>query len=567
MTATLHSIFHAYISGLDEVDRFCSAAVEARQKADKTLEQRKDGLNDYSVSFDGLGALAFENSVDMNLSQSGHLLSKLTTVQTASNHTKRSIGQINDAYDHNHFLDPNLSVDDAYTYFGLNESDVVADLWHSGIDWMNSLGPDSLLDPKSSEDYVTSGVTQARDDFFTRLSRLYHTKKDEIDRTFRYANMNDPAVQAEKSQDDKDISSRYNAIVDSLTYQVVPRMTKHLYEWVLAIRGVTASYISSIAAAANLNAVSVGEILNLMTGPDGHNAPIMIWRTQNGGIIVGVNDTSKLTPQQVAEIIEQYLLANGMPANTPVTIVGYQNGGVIAQQTVQYVDAHRNKYAYNIAHVVTVGSKLVGDPQPGTSYDAYSFAGDSATGGGPLSLLPHDSVSWGGILASTAVSTLTGGPEETVPAFIENYAISVGQNIYSYEQQGGGAWQANQMDPGSGRQDYGHNYQGASKQWIMRPDGTYAEIQIVPDEPGAHQGALHIGSNPRNYPQSTYLDSVGIPDPRSPGLQRGQNGQVSAPPITQQPDGIGEPDPGTNNQQSLEGPLSAPTYYYPKSGS
>lgn len=96
---TTYDVVKPYLDGLQHIEHFCHTIAQDCHEADTALSQQEDSLMGYQVTFSGLGAAAFTNSVARNLARSQQLLTKLGDLEEASNHGKRMIAAISSEYE------------------------------------------------------------------------------------------------------------------------------------------------------------------------------------------------------------------------------------------------------------------------------------------------------------------------------------------------------------------------------------------------------------------------------------------------------------------------------------
>src|SRR5579884_3876441 len=124
MTA-LQDIVSTYVNALQQIENILPTAIGASTNANNNFSQiRYNLLDSGKISFSGLGATAFDNSVYQNLGQAQHLLIKLDNVNEATNHTRIEIQNVTHNYDSLLNLPaPNVEIE-AIGWYGYSTLDI-----------------------------------------------------------------------------------------------------------------------------------------------------------------------------------------------------------------------------------------------------------------------------------------------------------------------------------------------------------------------------------------------------------------------------------------------------------
>lgn len=524
---TLYDLVKDYLDGLQQIENFTTSTINDCQQYDTTFKNRRDGLLNYDVSFSGLGSIAFSSSVDLNLLRSQQLLGKLYDVWEPSNHTRQAIQALTSNSDMDLQI-PNVNAtttpQECLGTYDMTPLDVQLRLRDESL---HGLKADDVLNLYS--DAFSLALATAQKDVISDIQKkhdqtidVYNQSPDPLDmqQQIELENQNFEGAKAGVAQIAQFIS---------VTYE----------DWRQQFQSLTASYIGSVTSVGtNLDTVTTGDILHQL---DKSGAAMMIQTTADGGLIVAINNSDKLTPQQVEAAIQQYIQNNGLQPPVHVTIVGYQHGADIGLQVGADVAANPNQYGFQINNEVLIAPTNLDavnvTQQPNTEYDVYSFSRDMADSGG-----------WGPIFQPDAVGLstnfATGVSGSNAISAVISYMTGVGENAAN-RQDNAYVSQLQAMDPN-------HYYSVNTK--------SEDYIHLLPDEWGAHSPSIFSSAN---YDQSTYLNNVGVPDPVITSQKIPQS-NVGRTPVTSTygkstDPVIGTPNSNTNSSIAL---VSAPTYYY-----
>lgn len=532
----LSDITKDFTDGLSTITTFVPKVVTNFQTADKKLQGQEDNLiNGYDVPFAGLGAMAFANATDNNIQLFSRVEQKLQEFVLASDNTSKSIGSSNDHYDGqiNDYTPPIAMAGmdgDPLTHYSPYSCKLVNSMlrdstldYYIGIAGVFDFGLSFLLNNlKDTRDGIKSDIaSQAQQTVDGYTDQLNKVKKQDpnnyLGQDTWQRQINDE--EGKKSEALFEVDQLYNNQVDAFT------------GWYNTLSGLVDNYKQSLLWTTATADVTVSDLLlDLKNSP----APIVIYRTQDGGLIVLVNTMNDgKTPQQnaalVQQAIEQYDALNNI-TNPKVTILGYQGGSDI----VQYL-AHDNN-SFQLTNVVLVGGQVITQRQAGINYTVYASPGDNAAGTGGASLNPSNpanATSYAVDIGEIALGAASGGwgagiafGEVVAGTVLPEWAGSNNNSDVSGAANGG-----LYFEPPTGNVPVGQS-QGS--------DNLYE----VPIEPGMASSSWGwswnwplVRVNHVNYMQSSYLGTQGIPDP---------NG---------------------NGNTILAGidPLSPPTYYNPQS--
>ena len=532
----LSDVTKDFNDGLAKIATFIPNFVSSFQKADSKLRGQKEDLTEgYEVPFAGMGADTFSNAVENNIQVTGQIEQKLQEFSMASDHTNKQIQSANDQYEGqiDNFIPPAASMGsgEGLSYYHYDWSQVNGILRDSTLSYyamiagLFDFGLSFLLNNlKDARDSVWNDIVyqsnQNIDGYKQTLNQLNSrlSKDEQQSPANPYQQNYQKQVQEEhmRLSDAKiELDQIYNNEVDAFTH------------WYNALDNLVHNYQLSTGWDTASGDVTVGDLLqDLAHAP----APIVIYKTADGGIVVLVNTMNDgLSPEQnaalVQKAIEQYEEANGL-TNPKVTLLGYKGGADIVQHL-----AHDNN-PFQITQVVLVGGQITMPREGGINYTLYAAPGDNDSGTGGASLDPTNPANQAALGVDGGeiiLGGITGGPwgagiaagEVVVGTVAPDWAGANSGDV-SGAANGGLYFQSN---PGPAGQMPG-------------TDNLYA----VPNEPGLSSDAWGLSWNfpfvrvkHMDYTQSTFLDTQGIPDPNGDGRKLLQGFEPLSPPTYYNP--------------------------------
>jgi hypothetical protein len=322
------------------------------------------------VPFLGQGADACIAAVKRNVSRAQHVITKLSDFQLACDQTKKGLEDMSRPFDdaslyylNSHDLYGLLSFRNAdryrtfeIDYFQLAQGYSPYDttdpnmtiIWRIREDTLPGLSwqLDTLLTPGKGqglmEEQITYAVSCIQSDF-----QRYQSKRHE-----------DISDALHNNEIEKDAYTYYIADADG-SYKlamhyvdvIAEKMKRGYTEWVTELQVLVEQFRLDVATAAAINEPSIGDLITqVTTGPDA-NAKVLVWQTPNGLVVVVKGGTDAASVEQA---IQNYMDQHGLKGNTAITLLGYKDGGSVAQQMV-LDEANGN---YHVTNLVLVGSQL-----------------------------------------------------------------------------------------------------------------------------------------------------------------------------------------------------------------
>lgn len=501
----LSDITSDFTRGLSQITSFVPDAISNFQNADSKLRGQEDDLvNGYDVPFAGMGATTFSNATENNIQLSGRVQQKIQEFVTASGNTNQQVGSINDHYEgqiDNYVPPVTIGIDDPLAYFNYSYQQVAGMLRDGTLGPYGNIGDvlsmglphllGNLLDASNSVKSTIKSRSQQIEDNITQQYNAHLKQTGITDPTdIKNSDKSNPNIVTAQEKEIAalgEVDQIYNNHHDAFS------------GWYQELTGLISDYKQTMTWTTATGNVTVGDLLQDMKNAP---APITIYRTSDGNLVVLVNDMNNGKNAQqnaalVQQAIAQYDLLNNLK-NPKVTILGYKGGA----DTVENL-ANLHNSPFTITNAYLVGAQATANPNTGVNYVSY-INGSSSDSSKNATL----AVDAGEIAIGAA--TMPEAPE-------------IGGGIALGEIVAGSAISA-ATTPKSGGIS-GNVPFGTVK-------GTGFPID-VPVEPGM-QGSSD------NYMQSSFLDVQGVTTPTQ--------------------------NPGVNNyyKNLIHGvePLSAPTYYY-----
>jgi hypothetical protein len=510
---TFDDLTRSFNDGLSKVTSYIPLVISNFQSADSQFRGRKNQLvESYDVKFAGMGAMMFAQAVENNIEITSRMEQKLSDFVTASNHTNQEIDSANQQYGDqiNKFVYYDNT--EGLSYYGYSLDDVTNQLRDGTLSVYIDIG--GVLD--FSQQFLLEQLDQAKAGILGDLQFQYsdHIQQylDEFNRLKSHMQGNNPAqVNEYKQMYDQQVQQE-NIYLDTAKNELeyfYNNQHSAFSDWYTAIVTIIGTYKNEIAWASATGEVSVGNLLqNLIHAPN--SSPIVIYRTNDGGLVVAVNSmNNNLSSQQNALLVQQaiqnYDSLNNI-TNPKVTILGYKGGNDIVQSLA------KDNNPFQISNVVLVGAKISQMPQIGVNYTDYVAPGDDNAGTGNASIVPHSAADKAnlGVDAGEIVLGAAGG----VPGVL----IATGEVITSIVVPIG-------LNSDSG------DVSGAANEGLyfdtplsLSPNQTvgHHDLVAVPNEPGESSSSWKltpefpfVRGKDVDYTQSTYLDMMGLPDPKT----------------------------------------------------
>jgi hypothetical protein len=267
-----------FISGLDKLSGYLPAMASHLQDEDKTFQQHKDDLVDVPLTFSGLGADAFAQAVERNITRSSQFQFKMSALALATSHLKAQIVASNNTYDTDMAIPPGFySFDEALNHYGYTELSVLnkmRDYVLGGVDMsiLIDAGPSQCYGWLDVErDMIISDMQSQHDNNVQQARNLYQEqlrRNGETSDPYFQQNMNNTI-----SQEDSYLADAKFFVSGKLYQQIHDAITG----WYNDVTPALESYNEETGMATAINAVTVGEMVWELNNAPGH-APVIIYQ-------------------------------------------------------------------------------------------------------------------------------------------------------------------------------------------------------------------------------------------------------------------------------------------------
>ncbi|GCE07090.1 hypothetical protein [Dictyobacter aurantiacus] len=514
---TFDDVTRSFNEGLSAITSYIPKVISNFQNADQHLRDHKNNLVDsYEVKFAGMGATMFAQAVENNIAISSRMEQKLSEFGMSSDHINKQIHTMNQTYGSqiDNYIPPSVMAGDigGLDYYGMSYQDATTQMRDDTLISYVDVG--GVLDLGKS--YLLSQLEQAKEGIWGYLQykssqnmqqyqNIYDTQtsrvpKDATAMLNEYKQMHNQSVQQENN---------YLAEAKNQLGQIYTNQQSAFSDWYDAVSGLIGIYNDEIGWASATGTVTTGEILqDLIHAPNG--SPIVIYQTNDGGLVVAVNSMGGgKTPQQnallVQQAIQEYDAMNGI-TNPRVTILGYQGGNDIVQALAQ------DKNPFQLENVVLIGAQISQIPAGGINYYDYVAPGDNNAGTGNPSIVPQSPTDWAsdGIDIGEIALGATGGPA--------GVAVATGEVIVGTAVP---MWLNSNTGDVSGAANSGTYFKPPAS--LGPGDGIgVRNLTALPDEPGETKEGWKLSSHfpfvygkSVDYTQSTFLNMVGLPSDSS----------------------------------------------------
>ena len=343
---------------------------------------RQDGN---AIDFSGLGAQAFQESLNVHFEMIGHLTDAFTGASKALSHFGDTVISLSSRYD------GQLSTIKGTDYapgFSFSGGDLIAEAARSAFLNQNPYTAmiDDVISAADGNAVLQDGASHPLNLLGSAYVRLIsQAEETPIQIPPLVANVSMSQTQARQmviaslgSLYD-DISQVYRSWGTAIqqaffTFQAgMKTVTQQVQPYIDILTQPTSA--ASIMAMISLISQSDEPISIVQTGPNsimvfisGTNMSQLgydtnVWNALGTGM--GVNMPYE---QDVIAAIEQYCAEHGL-VNPQVTLAGHSLGGMVAQQVAE-------QRIFNVNQVITFGSPIMGPPVPGVKYDIYEADSD-----------------------------------------------------------------------------------------------------------------------------------------------------------------------------------------------
>ncbi|HEU5382073.1 MAG TPA: hypothetical protein VFV38_42180 [Ktedonobacteraceae bacterium] len=497
-----------------------------------------------NIPFLGQGADACLAAVDRNASRAHHVVAKLSDFQLACDQTKKELEEMTGPFDKESLY--HLGVHDLYGNLDSRNADpyntAVADyfllaqgysaydttdlntiiIWRIREDTLPGLSwqLDALLTPGKGQGLLEDNINYAVSCIQGDFQRFQTQRHSDLKEALQSKHIEQGAYQVY----DADVDGSYNLAMHYVNV-IAGKMKKGYTEWATELQTIVGQFQLDVLTASAINEPSIGDLITEVTTGPNANAKVLLWQTPNGLIVVVKGGVDAATVEQA---IQQYITQHHLQG-TPVTLIGYQNGGSTAQQIIR--DGGQQ---YRVTNLVLVGAPLEDNLPQGLNTFVYQAQPKEKSEEEPTFLgLKKDQLFIP--VAAVVVGLLTDGAGDfaLLPALGEGvkdvgteYAIAYGWNKAAQQ------WNAQhpgepmpEMQAGQPLPIYLDAGDGNGIHQITWPEATllangklphakifFKQSDFVPNEPGA---------NLNNFTNSSFLNSQFVPDPDTGRLPHG----------------------------------------------
>jgi hypothetical protein len=374
--ATLSSMVEEWISALNAAASAASIALQMDTKSTTTFHNNCAQLIGNNLSFQGLGAKAFENLYTLNEGHAQMAQAKVHDFYNATNNLSKQIEEITSLYD-------NLNDPGYYTslsrYGGeimlqrflpnLTSGDIYIEILQRLRDsFLQHAQLDDVLDPVNMSSTIDLATNWERGNLMSQVEDHYQTVLQGMKNDLKN-NPHESLAQYQIPQLNQDYDTVRWAV-----QTLVDNMNAQLSSWALALRTLTMTFYSEVLAASKVDQPTVADIIYEFSLPQYADSPVLIYQLSNGGLLIAIKGGTKQGDEQlIRNYIAQYY---GDEQNIPqVTILGYQEGTSVAQEIIQEsVGPDANSLLpFKVVNAIMIGEKL---PDSGTlpiNYIDYSL--------------------------------------------------------------------------------------------------------------------------------------------------------------------------------------------------
>lgn len=503
-------------------------------------------VGDNTMTFQGLGAQAFENAYTLNEGHSMLVNAKIHDFYNASHNLVGEVQNLASQYElgtgiyYNDGSDnfPNPTI---YDFVGSMDYDDILRVLMDGF--LTTTSIDAILKPNSISGTISAGTQIGLNQMTKKIDANYQTMLDPLTTQRNQYSKGDNDYNYFQGRIDE-LNQRHQTahlIVQGLT----TNMNTQLETWAVALYGLAQQYLQEVLDAGQIDKPTISDYIYESTLPAYAGQNVLIWQLPNGGLFIMIKGGD---PNADEQIIKNYLALYGQQGQTPnVTIMGYEGGMGTAQQIIDD-SKNPNKFLdINIVNAYMVGdqNKLPNNQTPGVNYVDYSIPPEDQKSWSFLGLNGEQVVT----MAVTAIVTLAlDQPEllegEFVAVFgklgvekMTEYAIALGFNA----SDSGGESAAQYLTQWT----VNHNQDQiqVNGHWISMQAYVQQQISQGGTAPLSVNGVKHVfqynytvpdeSNFNRNFNNSAYLGSQFVLDPTA--MSKSTEGVVTVPPMTNLP--------------------------------
>lgn len=304
-------------------------------------------INNPSVPFNGLGAKAFANIVSVNDQRSQMLMAKTHDFYNATNNLVGQVEDLTNSYDNLYMsgylvdmgnykaiIDRNNNSTYNSGAFDSSHTDVLSQLRDAFVN-ENLYNLDQVLDPNKAQSTISYALGGMQSELVNQLWSRY------------------------------DLGLTHDALTEYV-HTLITNASNQFFNWAMELRSALIDFNNEANAAAQIDKPTEADLIYELNLPRNANTPVLIWQLPGGGLLVAVKGG---TQQQVEQAIDQYMKDYNYPANTPVTMVGYEQGSQTAEQIIE--DSLNGKQPFKVADAVILGDNNL--PQEVDSIDYINY--------------------------------------------------------------------------------------------------------------------------------------------------------------------------------------------------
>lgn len=547
---SLSELLQPWVSALNEMSAVAQKNLQLCNQSLTTFQNNCKALTgDMTLSFQGLGARAFENLATLNEGHSMEVNAKIHDFYNASNNLTGEIQSLTNQYELGNMryendggsLFPNPVI---YQFVGsLSYDDILRKLMEG---FLSTTSVDALLDPGRIYATITAGTQVGLNQMTTMIDEAFQGYLNPLKRALTA----DPGNKSYWQGRIDELTQEYHTSLE-IVQGLTTNMNNELGKWGLALNGLAMQYAQEIADAAKIDQPTVADFLYESTLPPYAHQNVLIWQLPAGGLFIMVKGGD---PGADEQIIKNYLARYGQPGSPPrVTIMGYQDGISTAQKIIEDSQDPSSFLSIQVINAIMAGNqdKQSFEPVPGINYVDYSFAPEDKKAWSLLGLNEEQVVTMGvTTLVALALDQeeLLGGDITTVlgklgTEKLAEYATALGFNA----SDAGGETPAQYLIDWATK----HN-----QEQIELPDKSWVPMQVYVQQQLSRGSSTPLALNGLNHRfdytytlpnednlnqdlnNSAYLGSQFVLDPVA--MSKVKDGVVTLPPMTNLPPSNGE---------------------------
>lgn len=357
--ATLHDFLSSFLSGLDDLCQQATDLHTVITDSAKNFYNTGEQLNGNIV---GRGADAFFNVFALNNRRCELLIAKANDYYSAADSLRKGLKEVTSSYDSysQYRVLPDFATATQDTNYYLTPMEIWERLRTA---FATNANLDDVVNQSTAISAIAEPLNAERDQILREFDAIFQKSEGPMSKILKV----DP-VNFDVQQQLTDLQNQQSAIHDHVQL-IVTNMQDRLQQWAFELDILLRTFINEVSAAANVDQITVSDLIYEANLPQNANADLIIEQLPNGGLLVIVKGGDA---RQIEIDIRNFISDYGYAGqDVPITIMGYDKGESVAQTIIKDVHDPANMLPFQITNAIMVGSNLPDPTGMPVNYASY----------------------------------------------------------------------------------------------------------------------------------------------------------------------------------------------------